>query len=275
MRKTQRSVADGRRPHPPARSMSQTEPILHADADRKGWRAYAGEFVMLFLAVSLGFVVDNYREYLSERDRERILMRQVVEDLRADKIKADTNLGRRAWRHAKMDSLLDLHEQGVAESRLSELYYLTQVVRNRYLFIPTRGAFGQLENAGGQQLITNQKVLRALQEYRTAVDDVEEMQKLEEDQIQRYRNGPLLRMFDPAVLRRITHQDVEDLDRRADRPTGPLRLIDTSPVTLNEFFTLALNMRSFNMTSTRMVTNLSRRAEQVANLVTAEYGFDD
>ena len=82
-------------------------------------------------------------------------------------------------------------------------------------------------------------------------------------------------MFDPAVLRRITHQDVEDLDRRADRPTGPLRLIDTSPVTLNEFFTLALNMRSFNMTSTRMVTNLSRRAEQVANLVTAEYGFDD
>lgn len=254
--------------------MAQSDPVLLADGASKGWRGYVGEFVMLFLAVSLGFVVDNYREHLSERESERVLMRQVLDDLRADKVKADTNLARRAWRHAKMDSLLDMHENGTALTQLSDLYYFTQVVRNRYLFTPTRGAFAQLENAGGQRLVTHAPVLKALQDYRTAVDDVMEMQRLEEDQIQRYRNGPLLRMFDPAVLRRITHQEVEDIDKRADRPTWPVRLTTQSPESMNEFFTLVLNMRSFNGTSTRMVTGLAKQADRVATLVAQEYGFD-
>ena len=37
---------------------------------KKSWKGYLLDFVMLFLAVSLGFMADNFRERASERSKE-------------------------------------------------------------------------------------------------------------------------------------------------------------------------------------------------------------
>lgn len=225
---------------------------------------------MLFLAVSLGFVVDNYREERSERAQERVLMRQVVEDLREDQLAADSNVAIRNWRRAKLDSLLALHRAGTAALRAGEFYYFAQLVRNRYMFVPHTGAFEQLDG-GGLRLVTNPLVVRAMQRYRAQLDDLHQMQLLDDDQVQRYRNGPLLRLLDPVVVQDITHQEELSLDKRVERPAGPVRLMTTDETTLNEFFMLTQSLFAFNATVTRLVRQVNRSAGELAALIEREY----
>ena len=56
----------------------------HAHHDKKNWKSYFWEFLMLFLAVTLGFFVENQREHLVEHRREKEYMISMLEDLSAD-----------------------------------------------------------------------------------------------------------------------------------------------------------------------------------------------
>ena len=50
---------------------------------------------MLFLAVTLGFFVENQREHYLEHQRERQFMRTMIKDLEQDLVNADLNIKRR------------------------------------------------------------------------------------------------------------------------------------------------------------------------------------
>ncbi|MEI6739932.1 MAG: hypothetical protein WCK74_06435 [Gemmatimonadaceae bacterium] len=229
---------------------------------------------MMFLAITLGFFADNLRESRAERVQERVLIEQVLEDLLEDRLAADSNLALRDWREAKLDSLLLMHRQQTATTHTADFYYFAQIVRNRYLFVPHSGAFAQLDG-GGLKLVTNRTVLRAIQRYRSQLNEVEQMQQLEEDQTQRYRNGPILRLLDPTIVRDITHQEAETLDRRVDRPAGRVSLHTADAATLNEFFMLTQSTFSFNRTCTRLVKGIRRAATQTAQLIAHEYGLPE
>ena len=56
----------------------------HAHTPRKKWTHYFWEFLMLFLAVSLGFLVENQREHYVEHKRAKVYARLLVDDLSAD-----------------------------------------------------------------------------------------------------------------------------------------------------------------------------------------------
>jgi hypothetical protein len=53
-------------------------------AGKKNWKAYFFEFLMIFLAVTLGFFAESFREHLTERVKEKEFMRSMIEDLKAD-----------------------------------------------------------------------------------------------------------------------------------------------------------------------------------------------
>ena len=57
-------------------------PDLHHN--RKKWKEYFLEFLMIFLAVSLGFIAENVREHFTEDRNARILAKSMLEDLRKD-----------------------------------------------------------------------------------------------------------------------------------------------------------------------------------------------
>ena len=54
-------------------------------ADREGrWKRLTAEAVAIFLGVTAGFLADDYRDYLNDREREVELLTQLIEDLRLD-----------------------------------------------------------------------------------------------------------------------------------------------------------------------------------------------
>ena len=56
----------------------------HAHTERKKWTHYLWEFLMLFLAVFCGFLAEYQLEHKIEKDREKVYMQNMLEDLEAD-----------------------------------------------------------------------------------------------------------------------------------------------------------------------------------------------
>src|ERR1700686_354541 len=51
---------------------------------RKRWKEYFLEFLMIFLAVTLGFFAESYRESLGDKKKEKGYIRSMIEDLKND-----------------------------------------------------------------------------------------------------------------------------------------------------------------------------------------------
>jgi len=57
-------------------------PNLHHE--RKPWKEYILEYIMIFLAVTTGFFAESYREHLSDRSKEHEFVINLKRDLAAD-----------------------------------------------------------------------------------------------------------------------------------------------------------------------------------------------
>jgi hypothetical protein len=50
----------------------------------KKWKEYFLEFLMIFLAVTLGFIAENFREHLNDRAKEKQYIKSFIHNLRDD-----------------------------------------------------------------------------------------------------------------------------------------------------------------------------------------------
>ena len=78
--------------------------VHHHSHHPKKWKEYITEFLMLFLAVSLGFMAENIREHQIEKHREIAYLQNVHEDLKLDLKNIDTVLSQNTSRLALLDT---------------------------------------------------------------------------------------------------------------------------------------------------------------------------
>ena len=73
---------------------------------KKRWGEYLLEFLMIFLAVTLGFFSENIREYFVDTSREKEFMASLVKDLELDTSQFSRIRLYRTEKLRKMDSLI-------------------------------------------------------------------------------------------------------------------------------------------------------------------------
>ena len=66
------------------------------------------EFLMLFLAVFLGFVAENIREHKVEREREKEYIETMISDLKEDTALLNTSISNFKQKGIELDSLIIL-----------------------------------------------------------------------------------------------------------------------------------------------------------------------
>ena len=124
----------------------------HADSGshrgRKKWTHYFWEFLMLFLAVTLGFFVENKREHYIEALRAKEFARTLVADIASDTANMTYIKNRILSQVRNIDSLvayLKKHKQD--EIRNIDLYALT--ILDRYpAYRWSRSTLEQIKNSG-------------------------------------------------------------------------------------------------------------------------------
>jgi hypothetical protein len=80
---------------------------LHKAPGEKA-RHYFFEFLMLFLAITLGFFVENKREQYTEHHREKQYMQSLVKDLEQDISNIDSFIANKEIKNQIADSLTSL-----------------------------------------------------------------------------------------------------------------------------------------------------------------------
>jgi len=172
----------------------------HTHTPRKKWTHYVFEFLMLFLAISAGFLVENQREHYIENKREKVLIRSFVEDLKQDTAKITSNIQLRNSKILILDSLIKILNSSDPNQDGQSVYYWGRRVTRSTLFQSNDRTIKQLKNAGGLRLIRNQTASNTIMTYDQANDYIVFLQTNREN-LELAEIYPLLaKLFDGNVL---------------------------------------------------------------------------
>jgi hypothetical protein len=179
-------------------------PNLHHN--QKKWKEYFLEFLMLFLAVTLGFFAESYREHLVEVNREKEFISTFVEDLKSDTASINKVIIFRKEKMLMMDSLLDLLGNQKIKGNEGALYYYGRTLIRTKLFLSNDRTLIQLRNSGALRLIKNEAAADSMIAYQKLVELLKSNH--EDERTERSNVFPVLtRMFDPFVFDKMISED--------------------------------------------------------------------
>ena len=132
----------------------------HSHTERKKWTHYFWEFFMLFLAVTLGFFVENQREHFVEHNREKQYMQSMLEDLVQDTLEINRisllNTTHINYIDTLLNTLLLPSVQDPGTRR--KLYDFITASMGGELAVFSQRTLSQLKNAGGLRLVRKKEV---------------------------------------------------------------------------------------------------------------------
>ena len=163
---------------------------------------------MLFLAISLGFFVENYREELYEKDREMDFINSFKNDLDNDIKDLDVLIARRKQREIQIDSIYIIFKTEKFEELSNDLYYYARYLPRPARFFANNSSIEQLKNSGSLTLIKNQKVIDTLLDYDDNFKFIDYIREREEYLVRRIFDQINI-IFDPYVFDKMSLYDIE------------------------------------------------------------------
>jgi hypothetical protein len=148
--------------------------VHHHSHHPKKWKEYITEFLMLFLAVSLGFFAENIREQQVEKHREISYLQNVHEDLKLDLINVDIVINSNKIELQAMDTLFQKINNNTITNE--DFYYYTRNLLLRTTFESSHIGLDQIKSAGGLRMIKNPEIISGIQEYERALDALEKLE---------------------------------------------------------------------------------------------------
>src|SRR5687768_5593694 len=202
----------------------------HTHTPRKKWTHYFWEFLMLFLAVFCGFFAEYQLEHKIEKEREIQFIKSLSDDLRGDIKILEQNIAGQKTGIFLMDSLLTIiNDKQLIKTNGNQLYYIARIGPRLNTLSNNNKTFEQLKNSGGFRLIRKTETANKIMAYyngfnlirlheeiyllefgeykklATKIFDplVFRMMEREDGQISRHANNPVLRTYDPELLKEL------------------------------------------------------------------------
>lgn len=161
----------------------------HSHTPRRKWMHYFWEFFMLFLAVTLGFFVENQREHYIEGQREKKYMQNLLHDLARDTVNYNLSIALRLQRERQAHQLISMIYAPDRNNHLADLYYFArQMPRMNTIFYSTDATMNQLENSGALRLIKKSEIADSIVAYNAAMEAYAENRQTEIETRIAYRN---------------------------------------------------------------------------------------
>ena len=217
---------------------------------KKNWKAYFWEFLMLFLAVSLGFYAENLREGVIHRDQVKTNMRSLLSDLRSDVVLFDSIIERNQYSYKMCDSLIELLRSDLSNTQ--EIYFTARAVTANISYIYTNSkSFDQMKSAGILRFVHPHELLDSLGNYYVSfhwLEDQIDLLKLKLDVIHKGNS----KLFDSYIFyqmmknQRTYSGSFNGRYTLISRPEGQPVLLSTDPMTIND---VSLNYHYYSATA--------------------------
>ena len=215
----------------------------HSHTDRKKWKHYFWEFFMLFLAVTLGFLVENQREHYIEHQREKKYAQLLYEDLKKDSASLNAIIGIKQWRGVKLDSLFHILSLPDLQKNGSAVYYYSSFLALNLPFKPNDATIQQLRSSGSLRYFSNPQLYNAISKYYSDCMFYLDRENEGSNSESLLRVGA--KIFDANKLYSFI-QITPSIKNAVHYPTETMELLTTDKEVINEFTFLGKRAKNHN-----------------------------
>lgn len=237
----------------------------HSHHPKKTWKEYFWEFFMLFLAVTLGFFVENQREHFIEGKREKLFIHSIAQDLNQDIVHLDSILQQRNMLDKWMDSLLYLVNYTDPKKNGNDIYYFTRRIPRTFRFYSVDRTISQLKNAGNWRLIHNNEVSEQILTYDNLVRTLTVYIEEREESLVLILYESINKLFDNRVFESMLN------GLSFTRPTNNPQLTTYDKNMLNEFCNRVHFRKNSNYYFIQVAGSLLAEAKKTLALIQTEY----
>jgi hypothetical protein len=132
----------------------------HPHVEKKNFKEYFLEFLMIFLAVTMGFIAENIREDITDHQRAKTFTESMIEDLKADTTQLVTYNWYYTYAAGKIDTLLNLlSSKDIDKIPSGKLYWYGLFCGAHGSFVPNDATFQQMKNSGAIELFKTQTAI--------------------------------------------------------------------------------------------------------------------
>lgn len=242
--------------------------VHHHSHHPKKWKEYITEFLMLFLAVSLGFMAENVREHQIEKQREIAYLQNVHEDLRLDLKKIDTVLKLNKSKLLALDTFYNAIQNKSVTNE--DAYYFIRNLVLRATFESSHVGLDQIKSAGGLRMVKNKQILLGIQEYERQLDATTKMEVVREGTLEQARFKMAI-VFDPIINYEMMINQGNGIVR-FQRPHKADAILEKNPAEFKELLNLVLQGTNTNNYLNNRLNDLKKIGEKLDSAIVKEYG---
>ena len=244
----------------------------HSHTERKKWTHYFWEFFMLFLAVTLGFLVENQREHYIEHKREVEYIRTMVEDLKEDTGSFNKLIQINLVANEKIDTLIALLKGKERNTFAKKIYYMARTIplSDADLVLQNK-TFEQLKGSGGLRLIHNTKTQNKIGAYYQNNKFIETGFIPMQFENRRDLFLAFDELFDAAIMQEIMRSPRE---MPTSIPDNQFKLLSDEPKVINRFCTRYHIMYSTKRVTSNQAKNLITEATKLMKYLQKEYHLE-
>ena len=246
----------------------------HPKVEKKSFKEYLLEGLMIFLAVTLGFFAESLREHISDKGKEKEYLSSMVNELKYDTAQYSKTLKKIYYVRPILDSLYEnLHEA----SRFNYILlgkWNTPISETRLPYLPTMPTIQQLTSSGNLRLIENKVVLDKILEYQTFIQG---SMKAETESI-RAATEKIFAFEDDlcneAEFNEQTDNNMQDKAAQFDMENGAvynMPIVVKDSITLNRFANSFINYKSRNWGYYTIINEAKQMATGLIEEINKEY----
>ncbi|MDZ4794871.1 MAG: hypothetical protein SGI83_11380 [Bacteroidota bacterium] len=247
----------------------------HSHTARKKWTHYFWEFLMLFLAVSLGFYAENLREGILHKKEVKKQLNSLVSDLQSDIVLFDSVIDRNNYGAQMADSLIELLHSDITNT--SDIYVAARTVTaNLGYYYSNSKSFDQLKSSGLLRYIKPKILLDSIGTYYVSFQwlaNQTDLLRLKMDEVHKGN----VRLFDSYVFQQMMNFGTITFSGSRtiiNKPPVKPALLSSDAKDIN---TVSLNYHYYSSTTKfyqgRAII-LRNRAVRLIEMIKKEYHFD-
>jgi hypothetical protein len=145
--------------------------VHHHSHHPKKWKEYVTEFLMLFLAVSMGFIAENLREKHIEDERSVELMHAFISDVKENQKQLDSLILNNTRLSYYYDSMV--FDNGFGKREIDIIKLSENIDLKMYRFINKKTIFEQMKSSGALRYIQDKEILKSMLRYEENADYAE------------------------------------------------------------------------------------------------------
>jgi hypothetical protein len=132
----------------------------HPNVEKKNFKEYFLEFLMIFLAVTMGFFAESFREHLVNSEKEQHYAESLYDDLKKDTVHLTTTIAQQEMLIQKIQNAVDINISSLKDTAYQHLFYSSFIYAYEWvpIFFRNDATITQLKSAGGFNVISNRSL---------------------------------------------------------------------------------------------------------------------